>query len=143
MWIIIYSCSFNRVKARPSALWYSSSSRRSGGGRPGGDAARGPGSRKPPEAALRCVCSFVCCRCAASGSCGRAPAVPIATTAAAAGRPCLPPPTPELLRAASRPHEDRDRTRQQLDVRAGGRRWSPRRRGCPGGWGPRGPGLFC
>lgn len=94
MWIIIYSCSFNRVKARPSALWYSSSSRRSGGGRPGGDAARGPGSRKPPEAALRSVCSFVCCRCAASGSCGRAPAVPIATTAAAAGRPCLPPRRP-------------------------------------------------
>lgn len=133
MWIIIYSCSFNRVKARHSALWYKKSSRRSSGSHPRRRrSARCPafGSlQKRPSTPLACWLVAAAQHLAPRGW---APAVPIATSAAAAGRPCVPPPTPGLLRAASRPHEDRDPTRQQLDVRAGGRRWSPRGKGCPG-----------
>jgi len=133
VWIIIYSCSFNRVKARHSALCYKKSSRRSSGSHPRRRrSARCPafGSlQKRPSTPLACWLVAAAQHLAPRGW---APAVPIATSAATAGRPCVPPPTPGLLRAASRPHEDRDPTRQQLDVRAGGRRWSPRGKGCPG-----------
>lgn len=59
MWIIIYSCSFNRVKARPSALWYSSNGRRSWLERAWrGTVAFGhAGARQPPEMALRLLCA--------------------------------------------------------------------------------------
>ena len=46
MWIIIYSCSFNRVKARHSALWYRKSSRRSSGSRRSGSGGQRRGARR-------------------------------------------------------------------------------------------------
>lgn len=136
MWIIIYSCSFNRVKARPSALWYSKSSSRSRREPSEAETQRGAqlseASRNgPPRDVLvglllphriwLLVDGLQLC--------------PLPPRPWQPGDPACRPRRPGCSEPPRGPTRTGARTRQHLDVRAGGRRWSPLQEGVSWGGG--------